>query len=31
VEDFQGPYADYLAATPDKTKTNLAGAGKNKS
>ncbi|HTA51268.1 MAG TPA: ATP-binding cassette domain-containing protein [Candidatus Acidoferrum sp.] len=31
VEDFQGPYADYLAAMPDKTKTNLAGAGKNKS
>jgi len=31
VEDFQGPYADYLAATQDKTKTNLAGAGKNKS
>jgi ATPase subunit of ABC transporter with duplicated ATPase domains len=30
VEDFQGPYADYLAAMPDKTKTNLAGAGKNK-
>jgi ATPase subunit of ABC transporter with duplicated ATPase domains len=31
VEDFQGPYADYLAATQDRTKTNLAGAGKNKS
>jgi ATPase subunit of ABC transporter with duplicated ATPase domains len=31
VEDFQGPYVDYLAATQDKTKTNLAGAGKNKS
>jgi ATPase subunit of ABC transporter with duplicated ATPase domains len=31
VEDFQGPYGDYLAATQDKTKTNLAGAGKNKS
>jgi ATPase subunit of ABC transporter with duplicated ATPase domains len=31
VEDFQGPYADYLGATQDKTKTNLAGAGKNKS
>jgi ATPase subunit of ABC transporter with duplicated ATPase domains len=31
VEDFQGPYADYLAATVDQTKTNLAGAGKNKS
>jgi ATPase subunit of ABC transporter with duplicated ATPase domains len=31
VEDFQGPYTDYLAATQDKTKTNLAGAGKNKS
>jgi ATPase subunit of ABC transporter with duplicated ATPase domains len=31
VEDFQGPYADYLAATQDKAKNNLAGAGKNKS
>jgi ATPase subunit of ABC transporter with duplicated ATPase domains len=31
VEDFQGAYADYLAATQDKTRTNLTGAGKNKS
>ena len=28
VEDFQGPYADYLAATQDKAKTNLAEIGK---
>jgi ATPase subunit of ABC transporter with duplicated ATPase domains len=31
VEDFQGAYADYLAATQDKTRTNLTGVGKNKS
>ncbi len=30
VEDFQGPYSDYVIAAQEKSKTNLTAAGRNK-